>query len=270
RRRWPGARRAGFLDTESGSPDRSRPFRGVGPAVPLTLPTGSGSPPGFVLSRGLGNLLFVPDPGRLAGASRRTGELVGEEPSEAGAARLELLLGSLGGDSASVEKDNARHSPDRREPVREKDDRPPGDPRLEPREDPPLRLAVESARRFVENEDRGIADDRSREGDSLPLAAGQVLAGFLERGVEAPGETPDEGIEAHRQDRFLDRLPRRVPRPVAQVVEQRAAEEKGLLLDDADQTPRLLERKAGKVPAADEDPAGRRIVEALQEAGEGR
>ena len=51
--------------------------------------------------------------------------------------------------------------------------------------DESFRLGVERGRRFVENENRRIDEQRARDGESLALAAGQPRAAFAEDGVVA-------------------------------------------------------------------------------------
>src|SRR5579884_1566656 len=54
-----------------------------------------------------------------------------------------------------------------------------------------------------------------------------------------------------------------------QVVAHRAAEDLYILGDDADALPERLDREVTQVDAVETDPAGGRVVEARQEAGDG-
>src|SRR5882762_11055896 len=52
----------------------------------------------------------------------------------------------------------------------------------------PFRFGVERAGRFVENEDRRIAEQRARDGDALALAAAEPRAAFAEHRVVGLGQ----------------------------------------------------------------------------------
>src|SRR4051794_17779433 len=50
--------------------------------------------------------------------------------------------------------------------------------------DATLRLVVERRRRLIEDEDRGVLVERTRDGDALPLTARQLRAAIAHRRVE--------------------------------------------------------------------------------------
>ena len=50
---------------------------------------------------------------------------------------------------------------------------------------PPLLLGIERARWFVEDEERRVGQQRARDGDPLPLTAGEIRAAFGQHGLIA-------------------------------------------------------------------------------------
>src|SRR5258706_345452 len=56
-------------------------------------------------------------------------------------------------------------------------------------------LAVEVARRFVEDEELGLLEERASDGDALLLAAGEADAVLAERGLVALGEFLDGVVD---------------------------------------------------------------------------
>ena len=79
---------------------------------------------------------------------------------------------------------------DRREPVRDDEHRAAGEQPVDGLLHEPLGLGVERRRRFVENEDRRIDEQRARDGETLPLAAGEPRAALAEDGVVAVAAAP--------------------------------------------------------------------------------
>ena len=90
-------------------------------------------------------------------------------------------------DAAMVEHDDLVGVPHGREPVRDRDRRPPlGEP-VERVLDEPFGLGVEGARRLVEDKDRRVAQDRARDRDPLLLAAGEPIAALADNSVVSLG-----------------------------------------------------------------------------------
>ena len=100
--------------------------------------------------------------------------------------------------------------------------------------DDALRLGVERGRRLVEHEDLRVADERARDGHALLLAARQLDAAVADLRLEAVGERAHE-VERVRELRgALDVRAARARAAVGDVVGDGAAEEHGLLGDEAD------------------------------------
>ena len=62
------------------------------------------------------------------------------------------------------------------------------------REDALARLGVEAGGGLVEQQDRGVADHRAGDRDTLALSAGQQLPLVPDRHVVALGQRGDEGV----------------------------------------------------------------------------
>ena len=114
-------------------------------------------------------------------------------------------------------------------------------------------FAVERGGRFIENEDRGIPQQRAGDGEALPLAAGEFHAALADQGVEAFGKTVDELRAVRALARRRGSLPhpprggrRRCSRGCCR---QRAAPPAGrspcLPAPYRDQGWRLIDRRAG-------------------------
>ena len=73
----------------------------------------------------------------------------------------------------------------RRQPVRDDQHGAPRHQALERQLHHALALGVERARRLVEQQDRPIGEDRARDREALPLAAGQAHAALAEIAREA-------------------------------------------------------------------------------------
>jgi hypothetical protein len=76
--------------------------------------------------------------------------------------------------------------------VRNQDDRAVAFQRSERLDEVAFVLSIERARRLVEDEDRGIAEERTCDSDALSLTARQVLPAFREEGAVTVGQSLDE------------------------------------------------------------------------------
>ena len=120
---------------------------------------------------------------------------------------VELLVRAALHDAAGVEHDDLVGVADGGEPVGDHQHRPlPHEP-LDRLLHQPLRLGIERAGRFVEDEDRRIAKQGPGDGDPLALPAGEPGAPLAEQGVEPVGQLPDEGRRVGRLGRGLDLSP---------------------------------------------------------------
>jgi len=135
--------------------------------------------------------------------------------------------------------------------------------------DDALRLGVERGRRLVEHEDLRVADERARDGHALLLAARELDAAVADLRLEAVRERAHE-VERVRQFRgALDVRAARARAAVGDVVGDGAAEEHGLLGDEADLRAERGDVPGPRVDAVDEERAAVDVVEAEQQ-GHGR
>ena len=117
-------------------------------------------------------------------------------------------------------------------------------------------LEVERAERLVEQEHPWVTDDRARERDPLLLAAGQLarLAGL------PPGEADELEDLGHPRPHL--RLRQLLPLETeGNVVRDRHVREERVALEDGVHVA-LVRREPDDVAVAEEDPAGRRVLEA--------
>ena len=135
--------------------------------------------------------------------------------------------------------------------------------------DRPLGLGVDAARRFVEDEHRRIREDRPRERHQLPLAVREPLAALAHHEVEAARHAIDEGRPRGAQRR-PHLLVGGVEPAEAHVLADRVVEEPRGLLDDAELRGDPGERTLAQIDAVGEDPSPLRLIEAGDQAGEGR
>ena len=132
-----------------------------------------------------------------------------------------------------------------------------------------LALVVERARGFVEDEDARIEDEGARDGDALPLAAGEEAAALADEGVVLLREFLDEGVGAGEVRGGGDLFVGGVGAGDLDVLLDGAAEEHAVLEDDADLAAEPGWLYLRDVDAVDEDAAALGEVEALDELGEG-
>ena len=79
-------------------------------------------------------------------------------------------------------------------------------------------LRVDRGGRLVEDQDRRVLEERARDADALPLAAGQLRAALAQLGVVARGQLADEVVRVRRLGGRDDLVHGRVEPAVADVV----------------------------------------------------
>ncbi len=92
-----------------------------------------------------------------------------------------------------------------------------------------LMLRVEGRRRLVKQEDRRILEDRARDGEPLPLPAGQSHATLPEPGLVTRDELTDKPVRRRPPRGGLDRGLADVSAPIGDVLGNRRAEDRSLL-----------------------------------------
>src|SRR5207237_9973706 len=140
-----------------------------------------------------------------SGAELELGVARGER--RVAAARQDQILVPPGLDDAAViENDYLVGVADRREAVRDRDRRAALGQPVERLLHQPLGLGVERARRFVEDEDRRVAQDRAGDRDALLLTAGETVAALADDRVITLGQRRDHVMYARRVGGGFDLL----------------------------------------------------------------
>ena len=134
----------------------------------------------------------------------------------------------------------------------------------------PFRRVVQSARRLVEDQHLRIAQDGSRDGQPLLLAAGEAMPARSHDRVQPVGQgrhqvgdlSGGQGLPQFGLSRgFLGQQ---------QVVADRGMHQIGLLRDHPDDGGQGLGRQVPQVDTVDRDPSDRRIVQPREQTGDAR
>src|SRR5215472_15063438 len=113
----------------------------------------------------------------------RRAALVRPQPSVDAAFGKQTRVVAHFDDAAMLHHDQAVHRSDRRQPVRDRDHGLAFHQSVQTRLDRGLDLAVERARRLVEQQDRRILEHDASDRDALPLAAAELDAALADVGV---------------------------------------------------------------------------------------
>ena len=132
-----------------------------------------------------------------------------------------------------------------------------------------LVLGVGERRRLVEENDRGVLEDRPRDRYALALAAGEGPARLAGRSVDTLREPFHELFAAGRPGGRGHLLVRRLRPAEPDVLPDRRVEEVVVLRDEAHQLGELVEGHLADVHAAHGDRAALNVPMARDEAGEG-
>ena len=100
----------------------------------------------------------------------------------------QLLVRALLHDPPVFHDDDEVRPAERAQAVGDDEGRAPGDGAVERLEDLVLGLAVDRRRRVVEQQDRGLEQDRPRDRQALPLPAGKAVAALAQDRVVALGQ----------------------------------------------------------------------------------
>ena len=129
-----------------------------------------------------------------------------------------------------------------------------------------LALDVEAGHRLVQDQDRGMEQERARDGDTLPLAARESRAALADEGVVTMLQLADELVGVRRPGRGHDLPQARLGSPVGDVLPDRRAEQQRLLKHDPDLAAQRLAPIPPDVDAVDEDGSLLRLVETQDQA----
>ena len=160
-------------------------------------------------------------------------------------------------DAPPVEVDHAIGQPDRRQSVRDHDER--GLQLLAERgEDLRLDRGVDRRRRVVEDQHPRLTHDRARERDALAFPSRQRVAALADDGLEPGGQRVHETVDRRDPRRSLDRV---VVRPGVErdVLADRRGEQEALLEHDRDGAPERIRLRVPEVDPADPHGPGLRV-----------
>ena len=173
------------------------------------------------------------------------------------------------GDTPLVEHENTVRVDHAAEPVREDQCRAADHQAVQGVLDDRLVLRVDRRQRLVQYQDRRVAQNRTGDGDALPLTARQADAALADHRVVALRQLDDESMRIGGTAGFFEFRQRCTRLANAQIVTDRAMEQVGVLVDDGDLATDLREAEVSQVAAADLHRAVGRVVEAQQEPDDG-
>ncbi|CAM5693919.1 hypothetical protein SFUMM280S_06782 [Streptomyces fumanus] len=170
---------------------------------------------------------------------------------------------------AAVEDDDAVGVPDGRQAVGDDQDGPAARGVRQRPDDVRLAAFVDGAGGLVQDQHRGVGQQRPGEGEPLALAAGQGGAAFAEDGPVTVGQSGDLVVHPGGAGGPGQLLVRRVRPGEPQVLGDGGVEEVRLLGDDGDVPAQRVQRVLARAPPAEEDPAAPRVVVAQQQGEQG-
>ena len=171
-------------------------------------------------------------------------------------------------DLALVQDDDLVGVADRRQPVGDRERRPPLGEALELGLHGVLGLGVKRAGGLVEHEHRRVAQHRAGDRHALLLTARESVTPLADDRVIAVGQRRDQGVDAGGARRVLDLLVGRLGTGEAQVVADAGVEEVRLLGDHADGGRQRGQRRVAHVDAVDRHPALLGLVEPRDQISE--
>src|SRR5258706_554480 len=133
-----------------------------------------------------------------------------------------------------------------------------------------LRFGVERTRRFVEDEERWIAQQGARDRDALALPPREARAPLAQHRLIAVGEAQDELVRIGGAGRRAYLLEREIGAAVRDVREHRVVQEHRLLRHDPHEPSQRAARVARDRHTVQRDLTPRRLVEAGQQVDERR
>ena len=129
-------------------------------------------------------------------------------------------------------------------------------------------LAVERARRLVEDQDGGVFQDGARDGDALTLAAGELDAAFAHERLVALREPVDEVVRVGLARGVDDFLAARAGAAIGNVFRDAAAEEEDFLRHDGHLSAQGAQGIFRRRTAVEQESARFRVIEAQEQGNE--
>src|ERR1017187_7814109 len=131
--------------------------------------------------------------------------------------------------------------------------------------DQALGFGVEGGSGFIEDQNARVLKDGAGDGDTLTLAAGKFHAAFPNDGPVAAGQLHNERVRVGGFGSLDDRFSRGFGTTVADVIDERAAEEKRLLHEYTHLAAERFDTHVADIDVIDEDRALVDVVEAAEQ-----
>src|SRR5437867_3857284 len=132
-----------------------------------------------------------------------------------------------------------------------------------------LAFHVETGHRLVQNQDRGVANERARDGDALPLPAGEGRAPLADDAVVPVFQLTDELVGVGGLGRRDDLVRARFGAAVRNIFPDGRAEQQRLLEHEPDLAPQRLAAIMADVDPVDEDRPFLGLVQTQDQADDG-
>ena len=262
----PGGRRAAERAARGGTAEASSTPRHQG-ISPRTVGFGDGRVPVGQLRSERGRRLLLGGPGPLRGVGLLQ---VGQHLGVARLGAHQLRVGPVGDDVTALEQHDALGEVDGRDAMGDHERGAALHQHLERRVDLLLDLHVDRAGGVVEHEDGGVVEQRARDGDALPLATRQRVAALTHLAVEAFGQRVDEGLGPRRARRGAHELVAGVRAAVGDVLADGRREEERFVEHQPHRRAQAADGQVAHIPAVDQHRALGGVVEARQQASDGR
>src|SRR5690606_15414796 len=208
--------------------------------------------------------------GGLLDGGGRLGELALVEPRVSPTHREQLGVRAALDDPAVLHDEDRVRVTDRREAVGDHERGAALAQRGHRMLDEHLGARVDRARRLVEDEDRGVGEEGSRDRQQLLLPRRDVRVVVVEHRVVALGQGPYEAVDIGRLGSRDDLRTACVVDPVGDVLGDRPAHEPRVLQDHAHLRAQLVARELARVDAVERDAPGVDLVEAHEQVHERR
>ena len=133
-----------------------------------------------------------------------------------------------------------------------------------------LRAGINRAGRLIEDHNRRIGNSRTRDGKQLTLALRQTAAVTVDDSIIAVRQSADEVVRIGKLRRCLDLLVGRIQAAVADIIANGAGKQVGILQHDAERAAEIGLFDLIDVDAVVADLAVRKVVETVDQVGNGR
>src|SRR5262245_59069364 len=127
---------------------------------------------------------------------------------------------------------------------------------------------IKHGSRFIQHKDRRIFEEGTGQGDALALASRKANSVIADQSVITLRQSDNEFVGLGEARRMLDLMACRVHLSEADVVEDTAVKEQGVLGDDADLSAQTLQAYGGDIDAVDKDLPPIRLVQPEKEVNQ--